>query len=51
MKSAVGPPACTIFAPGQVSCTAVMAARISVLLTTAVPAGVTGAVAPRIGIG
>ena len=51
MNSAVGPPAWTIFAPGQASCTAVIAARISVLLTTAVPAGVTGAVAPRIGIG
>ena len=51
MKRAVGPPACTILAPGRASCTAVMAARISVLLTTAVPAGVTGAVAPRIGMG
>ena len=30
---------------------AVTAARISVLFTTAVPAGVTGAVAPRMGIG
>jgi hypothetical protein len=51
MKSAVGPPAWTILAPGQASCTAVIAARISVLLTTAAPAGVTGAVAPRMGIG
>jgi len=51
MNSAVGPPAWTIFAPGQASCTAVIAARISVLLTTAVPAGVTGAVAPRIAMG
>ena len=40
-------PACTSVAPGQASWMAVTAARISVLLTTAVPAGVTGAVAPE----
>ncbi len=51
MNSAVGPPACTTRAPGQPSWMAVTAARISAAPTTAVPAGVTGLVAPRIGIG
>ena len=48
---AVGPPPWITGAPGWASCTSTVPLTISALFTTAEPAMVMGAVAPRMGMG